>query len=155
MTGFDGGEFTEKMIPPLTSVFQDAYGIGCRAVEDMAKIFQGEPVPNQRFPVRVVARESCGCTPRRDHVPLPQEAALELQRVRQEAAQREQEIMEYQGKSWFIPMLARDLNDFVQSETEYCYQMMEKLRLLKAGTSYLFLLDHSISYDGQHSEVLR
>lgn len=148
VTGFDGGEFTEKMIPPLTSVFQDAYGIGCRAVEDMAKIFQGEPVPNQRFPVRVVARESCGCTPRRDHVPLPQEAALELQRVRQEAAQREQEIMEYQGKSWFIPMLARDLNDFVQSETEYCYQMMEKLRLLKAGTSYLFLLDHSISYDG-------
>lgn len=148
VTGFDGGEFTEKMIPPLTSVFQDAYGIGCRAVEDMAKIFQGEPVPNQRFPVRVVARESCGCTPRQDHVPLPQEAALELQRVRQEAAQREQEIMEYQGKSWFIPMLARDLNDFVQSETEYCYQMMEKLRLLKAGTSYLFLLDHSISYDG-------
>lgn len=148
VTGFDGGEFTEKMIPPLTSVFQDAYGIGCRAVEDMAKIFQGEPVPNQRFPVRVVAQESCGCTPRRDHVPLPQEAALELQRVRQEAAQREQEIMEYQGKSWFIPMLARDLNDFVQSETEYCYQMMEKLRLLKAGTSYLFLLDHSISYDG-------
>lgn len=148
VTGFDGGEFTEKMIPPLTSVFQDAYGIGCRAVEDMAKIFQGEPVPNQRFPVRVVARESCGCTPRQDHVPLPQEAALELQRVRQEAAQREQEIMEYQGKSWFIPMLARDLNDFVQSETEYCYQMMEKLRLLKAGTSYLFLLDHSIIYDG-------
>ena len=148
VTGFDGGEFTEKMIPPLTSVFQDAYGIGCRAVEDMAKIFQREPVPNQRFPVRVVARESCGCTPRRDHVPLPQEAALELQRVRQEAAQREQEIMEYQGKSWFIPMLARDLNDCVQSETEYCYQMMEKLRLLKAGTSYLFLLDHSISYDG-------
>ena len=148
VTGFDGGEFSEKMIPPLTSVFQDAYGIGCRAVEDMAKIFQGEPVPNQRFPVRVVARESCGCTPRQDHVPLPQEAALELQRVRQEAAQREQEIMEYQGKSWFIPMLARDLNDFVQSETEYCYQMMEKLRLLKAGTSYLFLLDHSISYDG-------
>lgn len=148
VTGFDGGEFTEKMIPPLTSVFQDAYGIGCRAVEDMAKIFHGEPVPNQRFPVRVVARESCGCTPRRDHVPLPQEAALELQRVRQEAAQREQEIMEYQGKSWFIPMLARDLNDCVQSETEYCYQMMEKLRLLKAGTSYLFLLDHSISYDG-------
>ena len=148
VTGFDGGEFTEKMIPPLTSVFQDAYGIGCRAVEDMAKIFHGEPVPNQRFPVRVVARESCGCTPRQDHVPLPQEAALELQRVRQEAAQREQEIMEYQGKSWFIPMLARDLNDFVQSETEYCYQMMEKLRLLKAGTSYLFLLDHSISYDG-------
>ena len=148
VTGFDGGEFTEKMIPPLTSVFQDAYGIGCRAVEDMAKIFHGEPVPNQRFPVRVVARESCGCTPRQDHVPLPQEAALELQRVRQEAAQREQEIMEYQGKSWFIPMLARDLNDCVQSETEYCYQMMEKLRLLKAGTSYLFLLDHSISYDG-------
>lgn len=148
VTGFDGGEFTEKMIPPLTSVFQDAYGIGCRAVEDMAKIFQGEPVPNQRFPVRVVARESCGCTPRQDHVPLPQEAAMELQRVRQEAAQREQEIMEYQGKSWFIPMLARDLNDCVQSETEYCYQMMEKLRLLKAGTSYLFLLDHSISYDG-------
>ncbi len=149
VTGFDGGEFSEKLIPPLTSVFQDAYGIGCRAVVDMAKIFDGEAISDQRFPVRVVARESCGCTPRRDHEPLPQEAALELKRVRFEAAQREQEILEYQWKSWFIPMLARDLNDCVQSETEYCYQVMEKLRLLKAGTSYLFLLDHSISYDGK------
>ena len=28
ITGFDGGEFSDRLIPPLTTVFQDAYGMG-------------------------------------------------------------------------------------------------------------------------------
>lgn len=149
VTGFDGGEFSEKLIPPLASVLQDAYGIGARAMGDMAKILRGESVSDSRFPVRILPRESCGCCPKTIHHFPPQEAAAELLRVRQEAAQREQELLEYQGKSWFIPMMARELNDCVQSETEYCYQVMEKLQVLKVSTAYLFLLDHSISYDGR------
>lgn len=149
VTGFDGTEFASKLSPPLSSVFQDAYGLGYRAVVDMAKIFRGEPVPDERFPVRILTRESCGCrSPQRSHIPVRQ-AEAELQKVRHEAVAREQELLEYQGKSWFIPMMARDLNDCVQSETEYCFQVMEKLRLLKVQTAYLFLLDHSLSYDGK------
>ena len=150
ITGYDGGEFSDKLIPPLTTVFQDAYGMGYQAVEDMVRILQGETLADQRYPVQLVTRESCGCTPNRDkRALLPQQAADELRRVRQKAAKREQELLEYQGKSWFIPMMARDLNDYVQDETEYCYQVMEKLRLLKANAAYLFLLDHSISYNGE------
>ena len=150
ITGYDGGEFSDKLIPPLTTVFQDAYGMGYQAVEDMVRIFQGEALTDQRYPVQLVTRESCGCTPNRDKRPIqPQQAADELRRIRREAAKREQQLTEYQGKSWFIPMMGRDLNDYVQDETEYCYQVMEKLRLLKANAAYLFLLDHSISYDGE------
>lgn len=150
VTGFDGSDFSETMSPPLSSVLQDAFGIGCRAVEDMVKLLDGDAaLPEERVPVKLLLRESCGCAPKGRHRPLPQESAAELQRVRHEAAQREQELLEYQGKSWFIPMMARDLNDCVQSETEYCYQVAEKLRLLKVKTAYLFLLDHSISYDGR------
>ena len=149
ITGFDGTEFASKLNPPLSSVFQDAYGLGYRSVVDMAKIFRGEPVPDERFPVYIQTRESCGCQPNPGSDASDQAADDELIRVRMEAAAREQELLEYQGKSWFIPMMARDLNDCVQSETEYCFQMMEKLRMLKVKTAYLFLLDHSISYDGK------
>lgn len=149
ITGFDSTEFASKLNPPLSSVFQDAYGLGYRSVADMAKIFRGEPVPDERFPVYIQTRESCGCQPNPSSDASEQAADDELIRVRMEAAAREQELLEYQGKSWFIPMMARDLNDCVQSETEYCFQMMEKLRMLKVKTAYLFLLDHSISYDGK------
>ena len=150
ITGYDGGEFSDKLIPPLTTVFQDAYGMGYQAAEDMIRILQGERLEEHRYPVQVVTRESCGCVPNRDRRDLqPQQAADELRRVRRKAAKREEELLEYQGKSWCIPMLARDLNDCVQDETEYCFQVMEKLRQLKVNAAYLFLLDHSISYDGE------
>lgn len=150
ITGFDGGEFSEKLIPPLTTVIQDAYAMGYRATEDMAKILRGEQLPEERFPVHLVERESCGCTPNRHRkAASPQEAYDELNRIRCEAAKREEELLEYQGKSWFIPMMGRDLNDCVQDETEFCFQVMEKLKLLKVKTAYLFLLDHSLSYDGK------
>ena len=150
ITGFDGGEFSDKLIPPLTTVFQDAYGMGYQATEDMVRILRGEKLTEQRYPVQLVTRESCGCTLSRDKtIVQPQQAADELRRIRRKAAKREEELLEYQGKSWFIPMMARDLNDYVQDETEFCFQVMEKLKLLKANAAYLFLLDHSISYDGQ------
>ncbi len=149
ITGFDGGDFSEKLDPPLASVLQDAYGIGYQAMTDMGKILRGEPVSDGRFPVRILPRESCGCAARQRQGATPQEAATQLVRMRTEAALREQRFAEFQGKSWFIPMMARDLNDCVQNEAEYCFQMMEKLRLLKAKTAYLFLLDHSLSYDGR------
>ena len=125
--------------------------MGYQAAEDMVRILRGEKPTEQRYPVQVVTRESCGCTPNRDKkAPLSQQAADELRRVRRKAAQREQQLLEYQGKSWFIPMMARDLNDYLQDETEYCFQVMEKLRLLKVNAAYLFLLDHSLSYDGEN-----
>lgn len=150
ITGFDGCEFSQKLIPPLTSVVQDACAMGYKAVEDMARILRGEQLAEERFPVHLVARESCGCALKHGRKAFrPQETYDELKRIRYEAAKREEELLEYQGKSWFIPMMARDLNDCVQDETEYCFQVMEKLKLLKVKTAYLFLLDHSLSYDGE------
>lgn len=150
VAGFDGGEFSEQLIPPLTTVFQDSYGMGMQAGFNMAKILRGEAVPETRFPVSVVPRESCGCTPAaKKEDAQSQYSAEKIKQFRYQAAKREQELLEYQGKSWFIPMMARDLNDCVANETEYCRQVMEKLKLLKVNAAYLFLLDHSISYDGK------
>ena len=141
ITGYDGGEFSDRMIPPLTTVFQDAYGMGYQAVEDMARILQGASLTDQRYPVQLITRESCGCPPKRSTQTLqPQQAADELRRVRKKAAKREQELLDYQSKSWYIPMMARDLNDCVQDETEYCYQVMEKLKLFKVNRLVYFYL---------------
>ena len=124
--------------------------MGYQAAEDMVRILKGETLTEHRYPVQLVTRESCGCISNRDKRNIqPQQAADELRRIRRKAAKREEELLEYQGKSWFIPMMARDLNDYVQDEMEYCFQVMENLKRLKVNAAYLFLLDHSISYDGE------
>lgn len=148
ITGFDGGEFSEKLIPPLASVLQDAYGIGYQSVVDMGKILRGEAVSDVRYPVRILPRASCGCPPKPE-AGTTLSAEEQIVKMQQEFVRREEQMEEFQGKSWFIPMMARDLNDCVKDETEYCYQVMEKLRLLKVRTAYLFLLDHSLTYDGK------
>lgn len=148
--GYDSGEFAENLTPRLTSVFQDAYGMGIQAVADMKKILQGYKLPNHRYPVSLSVKESCGCSPSTDsQQPESRDYAEELRQFRLEAAAREQQLLEYQGKSWFIPMLARDLNDCQESQTGYCTALMEKMKLLNVNAAYLFLLDHSLSYDGK------
>lgn len=150
VTGFDSGEFADNLIPPLTSVFQDSYAMGVQAASDMVKILNGEELDDTRFPVQLVVRESSVAKSVKNQVVrTPKEYEEELRRVRYDAAVREQELLEYQGKSWFIPMMARELNDCVEDETNYCYRVMEQLQLLKVNSAYLFLLDHSITYDGQ------
>lgn len=149
VTGFDSGRFAEKMVPPLTSVFQDSHGMGVQAVSDMVRILNGAAPSLVRYPVQLMVRESSGTA-----VSAPKKADThfdwhqEREQLRQDAANREQDFQEYQGKSWYIPMMARELNDSMDSEPEFCREIMEKLRILNAGTAYLFLLDHSLSYDG-------
>lgn len=149
VTGFDSGKFAEKMVPPLTSVFQDSYGMGAQAVSDIVSILNGAEPSLVRYPVQVIVRESSGVA-----AAVPKKMGsnpdwhLEREQMRRDAASREQDFQEYQGKSWYIPMMARDLNDSMGSEPEFCREIMEKLRILNAGTAYLFLLDHSLSYDG-------
>lgn len=150
ITGFDSGDFAEKLIPPLTSVLQDSYQMGAQAVTDIRRIIDGETLPHTRFPVMLVPRESCGCPPNRGREEdNDRDWAGEVERLRLEASRREAVFREYQGKSWYIPMMARDLNESMGNEVEFCSQVVEELRLMKVNAAYLFLLDHSLSYDGK------
>ena len=51
------------------------------------------------------------------------------------------ELISFQRKSWFIPVLARDLNDCMDDEQAFLKEIMEKMRELHTRCTHLFLLD--------------
>ena len=136
------------LIPPLTTVTQDGVTMGREAVYDMIKRFRGKMVASKRIPVSFVQRESCGCVSENISESSPADLSEEVQRLNHKIAYMKQESLNFQRKSWFIPLLARDLNDCIEDEAEFCFQIMNKMKELHANSAYLFLLDPVIVYDG-------
>jgi DNA-binding LacI/PurR family transcriptional regulator len=57
--GYDDIALTDYTVPPLTTVAQDKYAMGSRAVHMVARILAGEAVTGTtRLPVRLVIRGS-------------------------------------------------------------------------------------------------
>ncbi len=55
--GFDDIALSDYTVPPLTTVAQDKYAMGRRAVETLDRILAGEAVSGtERLPVRLVVR---------------------------------------------------------------------------------------------------
>lgn len=147
-TGYDNSETATGLLPPLTTVTQDGVTMGREAVYDMVKRFKGKPVQSKRIPVSLVRRESCGCQPADIAEKPSQDLSLEIQKLTRTLAYMKQESVNFQRKSWFIPLLARDLNDCIDDEAEFCFQVMNKMKELHANSAYLFLLDPAIVYNG-------
>lgn len=63
--GFDNRFEARNQAPPLTTVHQPAYEIGCQALGLMLCTLAGEtgPATIQRVPTQLVIRQSCGCKP--------------------------------------------------------------------------------------------
>lgn len=62
VTGFDNFEKAKMFTPPLTTVKQPVYQMGCLSVKLMDKILNGEQVPLEtHIGGELVVRESCGC----------------------------------------------------------------------------------------------
>lgn len=149
VTGFDGTDLSAKMDPPLTTLFQDAAGMSSQAIHDLVQILSGKTIQETRFPAPMVRRESCGCSRKAEQDSAePIDYESELKKARAEIAQRQRELNEYQGKSWFLPLMARELNEIVEDEARFCEVALEKLRMLNANSAYLFLLDKPVTYDG-------
>lgn len=72
--GFDDIALTDYTVPPLTTVAQDKYAMGRRAMEILDRLLAGEAVSGtERLPVRLVVR---GTTARpRSHTHTPEVAA--------------------------------------------------------------------------------
>lgn len=66
VTGFDDADFAARMTPALTTVRQDALGLGAAAAEAIVQMLRQpeEPPVVSLLPTELVARESCGLTAR-------------------------------------------------------------------------------------------
>lgn len=149
ITGFDDCEIASSMIPPLTTVTQNGAAMGRTAFYSMINLLEDREVVFQRNPVAFVPRGSCGCS--QEEIPdgSPYKLFSELQRRNQTIAHMKQEFITFQRKSWYIPIIARELNGCMDNETEFCLQIMNKIKNLRTSSAYLFLLDPPLSYDGR------
>lgn len=152
-TGYDDSETATDVTPPLTTVAQNGAAMGRTAVYDMVKILKKKIVASRRIPVSFVQRESCGCPPQVVAEKESIDLTLEVQNLTRTIGRMKQDFTNFQRKSWYIPIIARDLNDCMDDETEFCLQAMEKIKELRTNGTYLFLLDPPVVYDGESDWV--
>lgn len=147
ITGFDDSEEAAAMTPPLTTVLQDGIQMGKMAVYDLVELLNGRAASSRRVPVSLVTRKSCGCLSQEEKcLSTPMDLADEVHRLNGIITQMKQELVDFQRKSWFLPLLARNLNDCRDDEYAFYQTLMDDIRELHSGCSYLFLLDEPLIY---------
>lgn len=148
ITGYDDCEISSTLNPPLTTVEQDGYALGYQAVADLLERMAGKKVSSRHLPVKMICRESCGCSNRGD---TQAETRLSLyeqrQKLNEEISVLHQDFVDFQRKSWFIPFFARDLNNYVKDEEQFCRQIIVNLKKVYYGNMFLFLLDQPLTYE--------
>ena len=154
ITGFDDCERASGMEPPLTTVLQDGELMGKMAVYDLVRWLDGEDTGSEevsrRVPVSLVKRESCGCMSEElEKKETSENLSTQVHRLNKTIARMKMELIGFQRKSWFIPVLARDLNNCMDDEQAFLKEIMEKMRELHTRGTHLFLLDEPIVYDGR------
>ena len=151
-TGYDDCDIAAGLIPPLTTVSQDGVLMGRTALYDIINICSGGPCPPavKRIPAALVRRESCGC---RQETPVseaePVDLSEKIEKLNRELAEMQQDFINFQRKSWLIPILARDLNECIDDEREFGLQIMERFKEFGTGSAYLLLLDNPVVYNGK------
>lgn len=154
ITGYDNSELSRQMEPPLTTVLQDGRAMGELAVRNMMCILKGGKVSFCRYPTKLVVRESCGCrSQKKVQIQSAEDVAGEMERLRHEISEKQQQFVEFQRKSWLLPMMVRELNECVDDERGFCLRIMDTMKLMGVSGSYLFLLDEPVSYDGESEWV--
>ena len=70
----------------------------------------------------------------------------EIERLRYEITEKQQQFIEFQRKSWLLPMMLRELNECVDDARGFCLRIMDTMKVMGVDSSYLFLLDQPIAY---------
>ncbi len=147
ITGFDDCERASGMEPPLTTIQQDGVLMGKMAVYDLVNKLDGKEVCSRRVPVSLCVRESCGCQEQLPEIHnTPVNLTEQIHKLNRTITNMKLELISFQRKSWFIPSLARSLNDCMEDEHAFLLEVMENMRELRTKCTYLFLLDEPIVY---------
>ena len=147
ITGFDDCERASGMEPPLTTIQQDGVLMGRMAIYDLVDKLDGKNVQSRRVPVSLCVRESCGCQEQLPEIHnTPVNLTEQIHKLNRTITHMKLELISFQRKSWFIPSLARSLNDCMEDEHAFLLEVMKNMRELRTKCTYLFLLDEPIIY---------
>ncbi len=147
ITGYDNSELSKRADTTFTTVYQDGRAMGELAVRNMMSILRGEQVPFCRYPTKLVIRESCGCKrQKKEQIQNEEDMSEEIERLRYEITEKQQQFIEFQRKSWLLPMMLRELNECADDARGFCLRIMDAMKVMGVDSSYLFLLDQPIAY---------
>jgi diguanylate cyclase (GGDEF)-like protein len=148
ITGYDDGEIAANMNPPLTTVSQDGITMGRQAVIDLLNRLEGRPAVSRHVPVKLVCRESCGCSPQENLNHQSMNSIREEYRsLSDKMAHMKRESVEFQRKIWFLPYFSRDLSNYTEDDEQFYRQIMINLKRISSVNMFLFLLDQPIQYE--------
>ena len=140
ITGFDDCERASGMDPALTTVVQDGVLMGRMAVYDLIYKLDGKDALSRRVPVFLCIRESCGCQEKNGKTPnTPLNFVDQIHKLNRTITNMKLELINFQRKSWFIPSLARNLNDCMDDEHAFLLEAMENMRELRTKCTSSFL----------------
>ena len=147
ITGFDDCERASGMEPPLTTIQQDGILMGKMAMYDLISRLDGKKVSSRRVPVSLCNRESCGCHGKNSKIyNTPLNLTQQIHNLNRTITNMKLELINFQRKSWFIPFLARNLNNCMENEHAFLMEAMNNIRELHTKCTYLFLLDEPVIY---------
>lgn len=143
VTGFDNTDMSGYAVPTLTTVTQDSYRMGERAVELALAICEGREVKSERLESAFIPRESCGCGISEGEQ-VPSERA-EL-RDRPDWRSMVMELREFQRKSWLVPFIMRDLMMETEDERLFFARAAQTFHSVGAENLYIYVLKEPLIY---------
>ena len=159
ITGFDDVDAAKTMEPPLTSVSHNSFLFSYQALQKALMLVNGEHVSSYRVPVIFHKRCSCGCPADTRYNPslkiqdaqirssLSGTMAYPQQYVHSDdISTLQNEIMDYNRKSWFVPTFTGDLITHKSNPKEIILHIIDRLKLINVKSAYLFFYDEPILY---------
>lgn len=141
ITGFDDVEMAQFLNPPLTTVLQNGYEIGVNAFKTAMQLCQGIiPAPG-RTETRLVTRSSCGCWSN-----SPSDTQARKTGINSDLKLEVENLTEFQRKSWFAPLLVRDLMENSDDPAIFYTSVMKHLKRMGMKSAYLYLFDAPIEH---------
>ena len=141
VTGFDNMDMSEYAVPRLTTVTQDSFRMGERAVELALAICEGRRVKPERLESLFIPRESCGCCAAKQAL-----AVSAARRERPDLRSMVTELREFQRKSWLVPFIMRDLMMETEDEKLFFARAAQTFHSVGARNLYIYVLKEPLIY---------
>lgn len=143
VTGFDNTDMSGYAAPMLTTVTQDSFRMGERAVELALEICEGEKVKSERLESVFVPRESCGCSfSEGERVPEVDPEG----RDRPDLRNMVYDLRKFQRKSWLVPFIMRDLMMETEDEKLFFARAAQTFHSVGAKNLYIYVLKEPLIY---------
>jgi diguanylate cyclase (GGDEF)-like protein len=148
ITGFDDVEMARFMDPTLTTVSQDGYEIGIKAMKKAIQICRGVMPASERLITELRQRQSCGCKDDDSR-----ESGINQHKIGTdyELKLRVNQLTEFQQKSWYGPFLMQNLLLVADQPVQFYKKVVQYLKGMGMKSAYLYVLENSVVHAPEDS----